>query len=189
MSDHIDTVDSAFSTSKLRRSAAFMGFSAVLVSGAVITVYNSMTPDPATVAGSDSMQLAITTLMPYMISAVIAAITAIGVMTILPVSRMEAPAREVIAQLNELGAGDLTARVRLNSDDPLREVAASFNSAAINLSSEIASWKIVNRQQWGALCRIRHAVESGDTESALSCVAEMEQNWDKIAEIEERIVS
>jgi hypothetical protein len=39
------------------------------------------------------------------------------------------------------------------------------------------------------LCRIRQAVEENDEEQALRFVAEMEQNWDRIAEIEQRLIA
>ncbi|MBD3258822.1 HAMP domain-containing protein [candidate division GN15 bacterium] len=132
------------------------------------------------------MQLAVQTLMPYMISAVIAAITAIGVMTILPTTRVVEPTRQLVIRLNEVAAGDLTTRVRLHADDPLREVANSFNAAVGEMGSQIAAWKVINRQQWGVLCHIRHAVEMGNMQEALQHVKQMERNWDKIAEIEER---
>jgi methyl-accepting chemotaxis protein len=178
---------SIFDKSRLYRKAVFMGLSAVLASGAIITFYNEYVGGVTVSDAAAGLELAALTLMPYMISAVIATITAIGVMNFLPTVRVVAPAEQIVSRLRELCDGDLTTRVRLDTDDPLKEVGIAFNAAAGNLGDRIAGWKVVNRQQWGVLGRIRQAVEENDMKAALRFVAEMEQNWDRIAEIEQQL--
>lgn len=179
---------SVFSRAHLYRSITFMCIAAVTASAGVIAYYNR---GPAGIAEMDanSFRLAASTLMPYMISAVIAAITAIGVVTILPATRLEEPAARLATGLRELSEGDLTTRVRLSDEDPLSEVAGELNRAVSNLNTQVSEWKLLNRQQWGVLCRIRSAVELDDQQRALFYVAEMEANWDKIAEIETKLIA
>jgi methyl-accepting chemotaxis protein len=188
MSSAVASAGSVFDKSRLYRKATFMGMSAVLASAAIIAFYDYNVGQAQTAGVSTNLELAATTLMPYMISAVIATITAIGVLTMLPSAKVAAPAEQVVFRLREISDGDLTVRIRLEGDDPLKEVGIAFNAAAANLGDQIAHWKVVNRQQWGVLCRIRQAVEENDAEQALRFVAEMEQNWDRIAEIEQQLI-
>jgi methyl-accepting chemotaxis protein len=181
--------DSVLDKSRLYRTALFMGFSAIMASVAIIWFYNDNVLGVVSAGISSRIQLAVLTLMPYMISAVISAITAIGVMAILPTTRVAAPVSQLVARLKEISDGDLTVRVRLEGEDPLKDVGTAFNGAVSCLADQIAHWKIVNRQQWGVLCRIRQAVEEQDQEQALRFICEMEQNWDRIAEIEHRLIA
>lgn len=172
---------------RLYRKAAFMGLAAVLASGAIIAYYEQSISQALVVDTVAGPELAFMTLLPYMISALIATITAIGVLTFLPATKVVAPAEQIIYKLRDISDGDLTTRIRLEGDNPLKEVGVAFNAAAGNLGDRIAHWKVVNRQQWGVLCRIRQAVEENDPEQALRFVSEMEQNWDRIAEIEQQL--
>lgn len=188
MSTSLVSAQNIFDKTRLYRKVVFMGLTAVLASAAIISYYNGHVATAVSADSRAGIQLAVITLMPYMVSAVIGMLTVIGVMSILPNTRVAAPAEQIVHRLREISDGDLTARVRLNGDDPLKEVGIAFNSAAGNLSDRVAHWKVVNRQQWGVLCRIREAIEAGDREAALRHVSEMEQNWDRIAEIEQQLV-
>ncbi|MBU0983247.1 MAG: hypothetical protein KKA42_05220 [candidate division Zixibacteria bacterium] len=175
--------------SQLYRTTAFMALSAILTSAALITYFSNAEMASSGTAATNPLHIGVVTLMPYMISAVIAAITAIAAMTIIPAAQFGESTSRIMQGLNEVQAGDLTARVRLSSNDQLKEAGNSFNSAVSELSNSIAQWKVIDRQQWGALCRIRAAVESNHPEEALQFVEEMERNWDKIAEIENRLIT
>lgn len=188
MSSGFANAESVFSKTHLYRSIAFMCLAAVAASAGVISYFNRAPVGFAEV-DPNSFQLVASTLMPYMISAVIAAITAIGVVTILPTARLEGPANRLATGLREVADGDLTTRVRLESDEPLSELASELNRAVGHLNTQISEWKLLNRQQWGVLCRIRSAVEHGDSQRALYHVAEMEVNWDRIAEIESKLIA
>jgi methyl-accepting chemotaxis protein len=188
MSTSLVSTSNVFDKTRLYRRAAFMGLSAVMASAAIITIYNHTVGGLLSSSSRAGMELAVVTMMPYMIAAVIGMLTAFGVMAILPSAKVAAPAEQIVHRLRDVSDGDLTVRVRLESDDPLKEVGAAFNAAATSMSDRVAHWKVINRQQWGALCMIRQAIEEGDRERALHHVSEMEQNWDRIAEIEQQLV-
>jgi methyl-accepting chemotaxis protein len=181
--------ETLFDKARTYKTATFMGLSAVMVCTAVIQYFNASLADNPAVDEYGGMQLVAVMLMPYLISAVIAATTMVGVISLLPTARVVEPARQFMSCFREMQEGDLTVRVRLKAEDPLKEVAHSFNAATAALGNEIASWKVINRQQWGVLCQIRNAVETGDKESAIRFIEEMERNWDRIAEIEQRLIA
>jgi len=166
-----------------------MGCSAILASASIIFYFNNVLSAGVAVEFLSQAELAAVTLMPYMISAVIAAITAIGVMTILPATRYVDPSLQLVACLREMAEGDLSVRARLHTNDQLRDVANELNTTIAHLGSLIAQCKIINRAQWGVLCRIRMSAEHGDCDDVLHFVEEMEKNWDKIAEIESSLIT
>jgi methyl-accepting chemotaxis protein len=189
MTAGILNVGLALDKPRLYRTVAFISLAAVVASAGVITYYNRSIAGLGSAETGNSLYLAAVTLVPYLISAVIIAASAIGVVTILPTTRLVDPAARLLRGLKEVRSGDLTTRVRLSSEDPLKEVAGEFNAALGGLGNQISEWKYLNRQQWGVLCRIRHAVEHGDCERTLRYVAEMEVNWDRIAEIERQLIA
>jgi len=169
------------------RRVAFMAVSAVVACGGIIVYYNQMIAGEMIEAFASRSELAAVTLMPYMVSAVIAALTAVGAMSILPTTRYVEPSVHLVVSLREVGAGDLTTRLQLRADDPLRDIANELNLAVGNISNQVTQWKVINRIQWGVLCRIRMAAEHGDCDDVLHFCEEMEGNWDKIAEIEQSL--
>jgi hypothetical protein len=72
---------------------SFLLVSAVAGSWAIISFYNNAILEQAVGNVTGRFQIALVTLMPYMISAIIAAITTIAIMTILPVTRSIEPGR------------------------------------------------------------------------------------------------
>jgi hypothetical protein len=64
-----------------------------------------------------------------------------------------------------------------------------MNLATQSVGGMVTQIKVINRRQWGVLCRIRLALEEGRPEEALRSVGEMERNWDKMAEIEDRLLT
>jgi methyl-accepting chemotaxis protein len=181
--------ETLFDKARTYKTATFLALSAVMVCTAVIQYFNTSLADNPAVDEYSGMQLAAVMLMPYLIAAVIAVTTMVGVLSLLPTARVVEPARQFMSCFKEMQAGDLTVRVRLKPEDPLKEVANTFNAATAALGGEIASWKVINRQQWGVLCQIRSAVETDDKESAMRLIEEMERNWDRIAEIEQRLIA
>ncbi|MFZ5981948.1 MAG: hypothetical protein ACOYVF_15105 [Candidatus Zixiibacteriota bacterium] len=166
--------------------AGFMGASAIFISGVIIVWFNSVFSPDQWSGFYNQFGLAAITLMPYMISAVVAAITAIGIMYILPSARMAEPAEKIMQRVKDLRDGDLSYTLKLNGEGQVREMTQALNNAITGLSSNITDLKIINRQQWGLLCEIRMWAENHDCETILVYVREMEKNWDKIADIEER---
>ncbi|MBN1212193.1 MAG: hypothetical protein JXA92_06400 [candidate division Zixibacteria bacterium] len=163
-----------------------MAGSAVFISAVIIAWFNSSASSELLTAVYGRVELAAITLMPYMISAVVAAITAIGIITILPSARVVEPAEQILTRIRDLACGDLAGTVNLRGNGQLKMLIQELNRATANLSSDITDLKIINRQQWGLLCEIRMWAENHDCDTMLVFVNEMEKNWDKIAEIEER---
>jgi methyl-accepting chemotaxis protein len=175
--------------SRLYRTVAFMGGSSILAIASVIVYFNHAFSVDVAAEFFGHAELIAITLTPYMISAVIAAITAIGVMTILPAARYVDPSVQLVVRLREIAEGDLSARVRLHTHDQLRDVANELNTAVGSVGNRVAQWKVINRVQWGVLGRIRMAAEHGDCDDVLHFVGEMEKNWDRIAEIERSLTT
>ena len=124
-----------------------------------------------------------------MISAAIAAITAIGILTILPTARMHDPARILLNRLHSLKQGDLSSAVTLAPNHQLRDIAGELNDAVATLGNNLSQMKVINRQQWDVLGRIKAAASVGNSAEVMSHVGEMERNWAKIAEIEHRLMT
>lgn len=175
--------------SRLYRISAVMVITCLFVSGAVIFHYGGMGFAPSSESTLDSVAPFLENLMPFLIAASIAALTAIAVMNMLPTVIVGESVDKMSRALKEVRSGDLTIRVRLKGDDQLLEAAECFNEALGIVSTRVDNWKMINRQQWGVLCRIRHAVEMGDKDAALEQVAVMEQNWDKIVDIENSLIT
>ncbi len=169
------------------RIIAFMAGSAIIASAAIISYFNLAISPELTSEMLGSVEIASLTFMPYMISALIAALTAIGVTTLLPYTRYGEPSLKLVSSLRSLAEGDLTVRLQLSTDDPMRDVANELNYAVANIDKAVTTLKVQNRTQWGVLCRIRMAAENGDCDDVLHFCKEMEQNWDKVAEIENRL--
>lgn len=175
--------------SKFYQTVAFMGCTAIVVCSVIIVYFNRLLSTDAISDFLSRSELAAVTLIPYLISAVIAALTAVAIMSIAPVTRFAGPSVHLVASLREIAEGDLTTRLKLKTEDPLRDVANELNIAVDNLSHQLSQWKVLNRVQWGTLCRIRMSAEHGDLEDTLHFVGEMEKNWDKIAEIERSLIT
>ncbi len=182
------TIDKGELMTQYYKSIGLLSGTAVILSAAVIIFFNSSTYVESTTAVYNSIELAAVTLMPYMISAVIAAITAIGVMTILPMARGRQSAEEIYLRLREMADGNLSNRVRIDAGpDILKDIAHELNASVNNLSSQFAQLKIINRQQWDLLQGIRIQAIKDDDQLVMSYVMKMEDNWRRIAEIENRI--
>ena len=171
--------------SRLITMIGLMVISAVIISAAVI-YYFSMFSEGAADVGSQ-IELAAITLLPYMISAVVAAITALGIITVLPSLRAVHPSQEIVNRLRELAVGDLSATVSVRGSTQLSEIAGALNGAVSSLNGQIAQLKVVNRQQWDVLCEIRTAAESNDCGGVLNAVAAMEKNWERLAALEAKL--
>ncbi|HUV31125.1 MAG TPA: hypothetical protein VMY05_08575 [Acidobacteriota bacterium] len=174
---------------RLYRTVVFMGASATVACGSIIIYFNTALSSAAVAEFFTRAELAAVTLMPYMISAVIAALTATAVLTILPATRYVGPSLHLVATLRKLASGNLTTHLRARTEDPLRDVSNELNMAVESLNQQVTQWKLMNRIQWGALCRVRMAAEHGDCDDVLHFVQEMEKNWDRIAEIERVLVT
>jgi methyl-accepting chemotaxis protein len=174
---------------ELYHKIIFMGATGVAICAMVITLFNRALSVDVLADFLSNSELAALTLMPYMISAVIAALTAIGVMSVLPTTRYAEPSLQLVGALREIAEGDLSVRLKLKTENPLRDVANELNNAVDHLGSQVTEWKLLNRKQWGVLCRVRMAAEHGDCDDVLHFVEEMEKTWDKIADIERSLTA
>jgi len=138
---------------------------------------------------SSLLDIGINTLLPYMISAVVAAITAVAIMAILAAKPMADPSTRIVERLRGLVDGDLSSRVSVKADGSLREVSYELNRAVATLNAQVSKLKVLNRQQWESLCDIRSAVEAQDCPAAIRHIDNMEQNWTRIAEIEKSLMT
>lgn len=173
---------------QLYKSIIFMAASALFVSASVIIYFNQSTSGEVTEGLSSRLYLFSTTITPYLISAAVAAMTAIGILAILPSARIYDPAQTLLLRLRELRHGDLSSKVALTHPQ-LKVIASELNEAVGTLGSQLTSLKVLNRQQWEVLGRIRAAAEMHGCQEVMSHIEEMERNWAKIAEVEERLIT
>ena len=163
---------------------------ALVISAAIITYFNQYASTAAAQSVQGFLELMASTLLPYMLSAVVAAITAIGVITILPLVRGLGSAGLVQSRLRKMAAGDLSSSVHLNLASPqLRGLIGELNKTVRSLGDGIADWKMVNRRQWEILESVRLAACRKDVDAVLRGVDEMQDNWSKIAQIEEKLIT
>lgn len=174
---------------RLYRSLAVMALGAISVSAAVIYAFQYLASREQFAATFNQVELMVMTLIPYMISAVIAALTAMGMMTMFADFRQVAPTEKIIERLRDATKGNLATRLKPAGEPHLREIASEVNMCLGYIGSNVSALKLANRQQWGVLCRIRLAVESQDYDEAIRQVALMEQNWDKIADLEQQLIT
>ncbi len=170
-------------------TVSFLSLSAVAASATIIYYYNEVIAGATAEAVTGRVETSMLTLLPYAISAIIAAITALAVTTILPVTKSIQPGRELIERLQQIERGDLATKLRVGGNHQLRELVTEMNIATQSVGSMVTQIKVINRRQWGVLCRIRLALEEGRPEEALRSVGEMERNWDKMAEVEDRLLT
>lgn len=169
---------------------AFLITTATLLSGSIIVYFNNVVFTDEVMALYTSMEVAAITILPYMISAVVAAMTAIGVMSMMPILRSRGPARKIQIRIERLGAGDLTVSGKLDcSNEYLKDIATELNYSIGLLNHRVAQLKIINRQQWDLLEGVRQAARRNDSDSALSYVEKIEKNWHRIADVEDQFLT
>ncbi len=173
---------------RLYRRLAVISAAAVVASVAVI-LYRPLLPagEPVDIVCS-SIVIAADTFMPYMISAIVAAITVVAVLTVLPLGRTFDNLDMIRERIHGLAGGDLSTRLHVSSDTPeIKMLAADVNLTVSFLGDHVAQWKIINRQQWDILEHMRQSAIKGDPDAVLRYVERMQKNWERIAEIEEKL--
>jgi hypothetical protein len=166
-----------------------LSVSALVICGAVIIRSMQWSQGSFLADVSSLIDLAVDSFLPYMISAVVAAMTAVAIITILPTARSIDPAERIVDRLKEMGSGDLNTRLPVKGDGQLREIANELNLAVTSIGHQVSTLKLVNRQQWKSLCEIRECLERGNANQAMQFIEEMERNWTKIAEIEKQLTT
>ena len=172
------------------RSAFFLSGTAVILSAATISYFNSAVSRIPLDQICGGAELAALTLMPYMISAAVAAITAIAVMALIPSVRYDGPSRLVQERLQSLASGDLKDKVAVKTAAPqMQALIADLNIATSTLGHEIATIKLINRQQWELLEAMREITVVHGQAQLVTIIEQMEKNWEKVAEIEDRLTT
>ncbi|MFH1686960.1 MAG: hypothetical protein ABIE70_05495 [bacterium] len=169
---------------------ATMSLSTLVVSAAIIVFFEGTGAEGPWARVSGIMSVAAVTLMPYMISAAVAATTAVGIMLIWPWIRIPSALSAVQARLREMAVGDLASRIRISGDNEMVSgLAREINATVGELGNLIARWKLLDRGQWDLLESIRLAATKGDTETIARQVKLLQENFEKIGELHQQIVT
>lgn len=164
-----------------------LALSAVVVSAATIIYYNHKMYEELAADAYNIFELVAINLMPYMISAVVATITTVAVMSMLPMVKSREATQIIHRRVKRLADGDLTTTSRLECHNQhFKDVANELNYAIGFIGSSVAQWKIINRQQWDLLENIRQATLKKDYWRALKMIEKMEENWKLTATLENR---
>lgn len=164
--------------------------SALVLSIAVVVFFNQVSDRELMASIYSEVAIAAITIMPYMISAAVAALVAVAIMRILPMAGLNRELEQLSLHLREMASGDLHGRIKMRSMNPqIQQLANDLNLCVDELSRRVADMKIINRRQWDILEVIRH--ESVRTASAelINNIEQMQTNWEKLAEVEGQIVT
>ena len=173
-------------TRALFRTIGILGFSAVTLSAAVIAYFNGIFSNDGLVDVMGQIELLTTSVMPYLISAVIAAITASSINTIIPFFKILSIQAQVHNRLELLAKGDLCSKIPAGRGHAAK-VAHTFNDAVDHLASRVSQLKAINHKQWDLAETIRISAKKGDCSIVLQAVDQMEENWKRASKIEEQL--
>jgi hypothetical protein len=172
----------------LYRAIGIMGGSAIFVSGAVIAFMNGLISYDVWDDVLSGVDLLAASVMPYLISAIIAAITAIAVVTIMPFFSLISIISRLHHRIYLLANGDLCSKIPVGKGSH-HEVALTLNDAVDKLASRVSQLKGISRKQWDLLETIRISAQKDDLNNVMECITEMEENWAKLAKIEEQLIT
>lgn len=172
----------------LYRSMTIMGVTTVVLSAAVIAFMNGLTSYDVWDDVFGQLELVTVTMMPYMISAVIAAMTSIAIITMLPFFKVLGIMTSVHHRLHLLSDGDLCSKIPAGKGSH-HEIALTLNDAVDKLASRVSQMKAINRKQWDTLEMIRFSAQRDDLSNVMSLIEEMEENWVRVSKIEEQLIT
>lgn len=175
---------------ELYKRVFLLSGAAVILSAATISFFNTTLGAAQFEQMYSGAALAAITLMPYMISAAVAAITAIGVMAIVPTVGLMVPAESIRERLHALSEGDLASRLAIKSRSPyMQSIISELNLATTTMGHHVARLKLINRQQWELLEAMREITVVSNQAQLVVLIEQMERNWEKIAEIEDTLTT
>ncbi len=172
----------------LYRAMGIMGVTTVVLSAAVIAFMNGLTAYDVWDNAVGRIELAAASLMPYLISAVIAAITSIAIVTMLPFFKVLGILTSVHHRLHLLSNGDLCSKIPAGTGSH-NEIAMTLNDAVDKMASRVSQMKAMNRKQWDLLEMVRISAQKDDLSQAMTIIEEMEENLVKVAKIEEQLIT
>ena len=173
-------------TKALFRTIGILGFSAVTLSAAVIAYFNGIFSNDGLVDVMGQIELLTTSVMPYLISAVIAAITASSINTIIPFFKILSVQAQVYNRLELLAKGDLCSKIPAGRGQAAK-IAHSLNDAVDHLASRVSQLKAINHKQWDLAETIRMSAKQGDCSIVLQAGDQMEENWKRASKIEDQL--
>lgn len=173
-------------TKALFRTIGILGFSAVTLSAAVIAYFNGLFLNDSIINVMGQIELLTTSVMPYLISAVIAAITASSINTIIPFFKILSVQAQVHNRLELLAKGDLCSKIPAGRGQSAK-IAHTFNDAVDHLASRVSQLKAINHKQWDLAETIRMSAKKGDFTIVLQAVDQMEENWKRASKIEDQL--
>ncbi len=172
----------------LFRSITIMGVTAVVLSATVIAFINSLSSSSIADSAFGQFEMFAATIMPYLISAVIGAITSIAIITMLPFFKVLKILTSLHHRIHLLSNGDLCSKVPVGKGSH-QEIAMSLNDAVDRLASRISQIKAINRKQWDLLEMVRLSAQRDNISKAMPIIEEMEENWVKVAKLEEQLIT
>ena len=174
--------------SQIMREVGFLTLAAILLSGGIIWFYNRVLFNEQIYEIYSQSELAGITFMPYFISAAIAALTALYITYYIPTMMAKKQSHQIAERLQMLGQGDLASFARIqSSSEEINHISKELSYTVAQWNSHMSQMKIINRQQWDLIQAVKKAAVKNDSLSILMHLKEIEQNWNKIAEIEELI--
>jgi len=175
--------------SQIFARVGYISIATIVLTAIIIGYFNSITESQIEQVYNKT-ELAALTLIPYMISAVIAAITAICITNLLPWLKVGKSLDQIEMRLREMAAGDLSTMLKTKTSIPrIQPIMIEMNNTIAILGNQLAQWKVINRHQWELLQSIRTAASANKSSEVLDLVNEMEIKWERIAEFESNIIT
>ncbi len=182
------TESNVFSNFQIIKEVGFLSLVVILLSLGIIWFYNRVLFTEEVYDIYSQLEIAGITLMPYMISGAIAALSALYITYYIPAEKCKIPSHQIAMRIRKLGEGDLVSFARIHSDNQeINDIARELSFAVAQWNSQMSQMKIINRQQWDLIQEIKQSAAKNDNKSILLHMEKIEENWIKTAEIEELI--
>jgi len=184
--NHTDV--SIFRDSEALKNIGFISGATILLSIGIIWFHNRVLFNEEFYTIYSELELFGITLMPYMISGAIAALTAMYLVHYIPTVQGRDSSHQLASRIKKFGEGDLITFARIHSDnEEINEIAKELSYTVGQWNSQMSQMKIINRQQWDLLQEVKQAASRNDSVKILLHLDKIEENWLKTAEIEELI--
>src|SRR5512140_3169597 len=132
------------------RMAVLLGTS-ILVCTTVVYFFGNQLVEALSSGVATFADVALASLLPYVVTALVASMTLLAITTILPSARAVEPSEMILQRLRQLSGGDLTVKDKISADGSMREIAQELNRATGMIRMQMNELKLINRQQWMTL--------------------------------------
>lgn len=165
---------------------SFIAVSGLILAASIIIYFNQTIPRETLLSLYGTFAFPLVTFTPYLLSAVVAAITTICVINLIPLLKSRRNAYLIAERIRQIGEGDLVTRLKIDDvGGIMKEISRELSISIGQLNHSVAKIKIINRQQWNYLQSIKEASLKEDYEVVSQMITKMESNWEMTAEIEE----